>query len=304
MQIMNRLAMILLSGCIVFWNVENFFDPLPQTENSSELEFTAAGAKHWTASRMRKKAMGISKLILSLSDSSFRPPRMVALAEVENERCLKTLVYGTPLRKFGYRYLHFDSHDPRGIDCALLYRGPKPVRSRAVPLKDSLGAIIPTRDILVAEWDSVAVLVCHFPSKRGSSEEAQRRRVIALNTLRDICDSLSGKTTIVIGDFNDTRSPLSDSLMSPMKEVPCSEAGSIKFEGRWEAIDRAFVSENTDAELHIINHSFLCTEDKKYGGVKPLRTYLGPRYIGGTSDHLPVMLNYSTLRAPSDTTTS
>lgn len=304
MQIMNRLAMILLSGCIVFWNVENFFDPLPQTESSSELEFTAAGAKHWTASRMRRKAMGISKLILSLADSSFLPPQMVALAEVENEHCLKTLVYGTPLRKFGYRYLHFNSHDPRGIDCALLYRGPKPVRSRAVPIKDSLGAIIPTRDILVAEWDSVAVLVCHLPSKRGSSEEAQRRRVIALNTLRDICDSLSGKTTIVIGDFNDTRSPLSDSLMSPMKEVPCVEAGSIKFEGRWEAIDRAFVSEDTDATLHIINRCFLCTEDKKYGGVKPLRTYLGPRYIGGTSDHLPVMLNYSTLRAPSDTTTS
>ncbi len=296
--------MILLSGCIVFWNVENFFDPLPQTDNASELEFTADGAKHWTASRMRKKAMDISKLILSLSDSSFQPPRMVALAEVENEHCLKTLVYGTPLRKFGYSYLHFNSHDPRGIDCALLYIGPKPVRSRAVPLKDSLGTIIPTRDILVAEWDSLAVLVCHLPSKRGSSEEAQRRRIIALNTLKAICDSLSDKTTIVIGDFNDTRSVLSDSLMNPMKEVPCSEAGSIKFEGRWEAIDRAFVSEDTDATLHIINRSFLCTEDKKYGGVKPLRTYLGPRYIGGTSDHLPVILDYSTLRAPSDTTTS
>lgn len=301
---MNRLAMILLSGCIVFWNVENFFDPLPQTDNASELEFTADGAKHWTTSRMRKKAMGISKLILSLADSSFQPPQMVALAEVENEHCLKALVYGTPLRKFAYRYLHFDSHDPRGIDCALLYRGPKPVRSRAVPIKDSSETVIPTRDILVAEWDSLAVLVCHLPSKRGSSEEAQRRRTLALNTLKAICDSLSGKTTIVIGDFNDTRSALSDSLMKPMKEIPCSEAGSIKFEGRWEAIDRAFVSIDTDATLHIINRSFLCTEDKKYGGVKPLRTYLGPRYLGGISDHLPVILDYSTLRAPSDTTTS
>lgn len=301
---MNRLAMILLSGCIIFWNVENFFDPLPQTDNASELEFTADGAKHWTTSRMRKKAMDISKLILSLADSSLRPPQMVALAEVENENCLKSLVYGTPLQKFGYRYLHFGSHDPRGMDCALLYRGPKPIRSRAVPLKDSSGAVIPTRDILVAEWDSLAVLVCHLPSKRGSSEEAQRRRTLALNILKAICDSLSGKTTIVIGDFNDTRSALSDSLMKPMKEVPCTEAGSIKFEGRWEAIDRAFVSEYTNASLHIINRSFLCTEDKKYGGAKPLRTYLGPRYLGGTSDHLPVILNYSTLRAPSDTTTS
>jgi len=35
---------------------------------------------------------------------------------------------------------------------------------------------------------------------------------------------------------------------------------------------------------------FLLVEDKKYHGQKPFRTYEGPRYIGGVSDHLPVIM--------------
>ncbi len=34
------------------------------------------------------------------------------------------------------------------------------------------------------------------------------------------------------------------------------------------------------------------TEDERYLGVKPYRTYSGPRYLGGYSDHLPVYIRY------------
>ena len=37
-------------------------------------------------------------------------------------------------------------------------------------------------------------------------------------------------------------------------------------------------------------HSFLLTHDSAYAGQKPLRTYSGPRYLGGVSDHCPVLL--------------
>ena len=30
-------------------------------------------------------------------------------------------------------------------------------------------------------------------------------------------------------------------------------------------------------------------EDKAFGGTKPRRTFVGPRYTGGVSDHLPVV---------------
>ena len=36
---------------------------------------------------------------------------------------------------------------------------------------------------------------------------------------------------------------------------------------------------------------FLLTEDTRYSGVEPFRTYKGPVYQGGFSDHLPVMVD-------------
>jgi hypothetical protein len=36
---------------------------------------------------------------------------------------------------------------------------------------------------------------------------------------------------------------------------------------------------------------FLLTEDTRYSGVEPFRTYKGPVYCGGFSDHLPVMVD-------------
>ena len=355
--------LLALSSVIVFWNVENFFDPTADSDNPSELSFTPRGERRWTSGRERAKARAIAKVLLALADSAGTPPDLIGLCEVENARCLRELVSGTALRKYGYRYVHFDSPDRRGIDCALLYRalpdGPgltpslgRMVSSRAVPLRDSSGTILPTRSLLLVEFDSLAVIVCHLPSKLGGSSQAEVRRAIALRTLSRLCDSLSraesgevlgvnlaegGRRIIVIGDFNDTRTPESDSLMRPMLELSPSPAtgfpsvpgtiattaqtptssypitgfpsapGTIKFEGIWEQIDRAFVSEPlapggpsehpttlvppaTHATLHILALPFLTTPDKKFGGTKPLRTYQGPRYLGGVSDHYPIMV--------------
>ena len=42
--------------------------------------------------------------------------------------------------------------------------------------------------------------------------------------------------------------------------------------------------------MEILQVPFLMTYEKKYPGLKPLRTYSGPRYIGGVSDHCPIVL--------------
>ncbi|MEH2804899.1 hypothetical protein V7T10_07300, partial [Segatella copri] len=34
-------------------------------------------------------------------------------------------------------------------------------------------------------------------------------------------------------------------------------------------------------------------DDEKYGGKKPYRTYLGPQYLGGYSDHLPLLVQFA-----------
>lgn len=331
--------LLALSCVIVFWNVENFFDPAADSDNPSELSFTPGGERRWTFGRMRAKARAIAKVVLALADSSGAPPELVGLCEVENSHCLRELVSGTALRKYGYRYIHYDSPDRRGIDCALLYRCASesiPLRrqpltpslgrlrsSRAIPLRDTTGAVLPTRSLLLAEFDSLAVIVCHLPSKLGGSSQADARRSLAIRTLAHLCDSLLAsplssippgvsdppkpaerRRIVVIGDFNDTRTAESDSLMHPMREllpanpspgisvpgttIP-SAPGTIKFEGIWEQIDRAFVS-GPSATLHILALPILTTTDKKFGGTKPLRTYQGPRYLGGVSDHYPIMV--------------
>ncbi len=274
---MKRTMILLFSAVAVFWNVENYFDPR-----------SASAPQYWTRSRMMTKARAISKVVLSLADSTGTPPDYVALAEVDNDYVLKQLVYQTALRSYGYRYVHFDSRDHRGIDCALLYRGKAP-RSRAVPLvmdSDTLA----TRDILVCEFDSLTLLVCHLPSKRGGSLEAEQRRECGMRAIDSLSRLVSGPL-VVMGDFNDTRSAQSDSLMGSLREIePQGFAGTIKFEGQWEQIDRCLVRD-MDCFLQVCNLDFLTTADKSYGGVKPLRTFSGPRYLGGVSDHYPIVIH-------------
>ena len=76
--------------------------------------------------------------------------------------------------------------------------------------------------------------------------------------------------------------------------------GSIKFMGVWELIDHFLVSSNLldtlepiychPGSMEIFSHPALLEKDKGYLGVMPKRTYKGPRYNGGYSDHLPVVM--------------
>lgn len=78
--------------------------------------------------------------------------------------------------------------------------------------------------------------------------------------------------------------------------------GSYKYQGEWGLLDHLIVSGNllqTDAPLStseahadVARLAFLLTEDRKFGGQQPFRTYLGPRYLGGISDHLPVWVEF------------
>ena len=46
-----------------------------------------------------------------------------------------------------------------------------------------------------------------------------------------------------------------------------------------------------EGSANIFHPDFLLTDDETHGGKKPFRTYLGPRYLGGFSDHLPVYID-------------
>ena len=60
--------------------------------------------------------------------------------------------------------------------------------------------------------------------------------------------------------------------------------------------EKGFLKVSKDG-AHIFAARFLLEEDTKHLGLQPFRTYAGPRYIGGFSDHLPIYIDLMYNRA-------
>ena len=168
--------------------------------------------------------------------------------------------------------------------------------------------------------DRFAVLVNHHPSKYGGAAESEPRRRIAVERLRFLADSLmaAGIDRIIAGgDFNDTPDNPVFRLLEPVllpthMDLHRHRQGTIKYDGKWDLIDQIYVSPGwafspsavfvpatgplmasaflIAPRMRILRIPFLLTRDTSHSGEKPLRTYTGPRYTGGVSDHLPVIV--------------
>lgn len=259
----------------VFWNVENFFD-----------YHSPARPQYWTKGRFHSKCAAISKMIFLLGEQYGRLPDLIGLSEVENRFVLKSLISSTLLRKTDYKIVHFDSPDHRGIDCALLYRESSRslLESFPVHIRSSDGEVLPTRDLLIACFDdSLAVIVNHHPSKIGGKDE-ERKRVFCV--MEKVADSLMNdganrtKRILSMGDFNED-----------LWGTTPKGKGTIKYNGEWEQIDGYFTYGDVSfVKMDIVSMGELLVEDRAFGGMKPRRTFVGPRYSGGISDHLPIAL--------------
>ena len=100
-----------------------------------------------------------------------------------------------------------------------------------------------------------------------------------------------------MGDFNDVPSAdqfekVSDILINKAENLYEQGEGTIRYKGKWDMIDMFMVSPLFDrySTMEIGYIPFLMVYDKSYPGEKPLRTYSGPKYLGGISDHCPIIL--------------
>ena len=297
---------------IMFWNLENFFDFIDGGAGESDAEFSATGPRRWTKKRFYRKCHAVAKTMLWAGSGASQTelggsgggaglPDIVGMAEVENRFVLQQLVTKTALRKLDYEIVHFDSPDPRGIDCALMYRASRLTLVSAKPCRVS-APDLQTRDILLAQFrtpggDSLAVLVNHHPSKYGGGETDWRREV-AVARLRALGDSLAAAgwtRTVAVGDFNDVpEDPVFEELAPAFSlcRFEGGRKGSIRFNGEWQLIDLCFVSPALAgaASFSVLEPPFLTERDARHSGDKPLRTYSGPRYLGGVSDHRPILV--------------
>ena len=115
--------------------------------------------------------------------------------------------------------------------------------------------------------------------------------------LKDLADSLGNENIIAMGDFNDTPDAVSfrvidGTLVNLGADLHERGEGTIRYEGKWDLIDMFMVSPSLSerVEMEVCRVPFLMTWERKHAGEKPLRTYSGPRYIGGVSDHCPIIL--------------
>jgi endonuclease/exonuclease/phosphatase family metal-dependent hydrolase len=307
---------------IMFYNTENFFDTRNDSLTADD-EYTAQGALHWTYKRYNTKLNNLFKTVIALG--GWQPPDIIGVCEVENRFVLSDLLNHTPLLKYEYRIIHANSADRRGIDVALLYNSKTVafLQSRYFNLHKP-GLL--TRDILyfkaLIKGDTCHFIINHWPSRSSGQLKTETDRLWAASILRFVVDSLfedsKNAKIIILGDFNDEpgdesmlirlkaqndlRDPLPSRLYN-LSSIPKTGKyrGTVKFQGQWNLFDQVIVSGSLLCANHgvfvlpdgyqIFGAPFLLTADEKYNGFKPYRTYIGYRYQGGFSDHLPVYVD-------------
>ena len=281
---------------IVSYNVENLFDTKHDTlKNDSS--FLPEGMHHWTYRRYQTKIDRIAQVLVNIGGWESVP--LVGLCEVENARCLRNLCY--KLRRFHYKYVHYDSPDERGVDVALLYDSTRLsiLNSRALSLSLDGDA---TRDILYVsalyeQRDTVHVMMCHLPSQLGGASNTDWKRQRAKSLIQSQIDSIflyqPSANIVVMGDMNTSAQDDLTGMVNLMIPIQKAGQGTHKYQGIWTCLDQFYVSQSiaTKATATIFSPWWLLEEDTKYLDYKPHRTYIGFRYNDGYSDHLPIVLH-------------
>ncbi len=306
------------AAVIAFYNVENLFDTADDP-NTMDEDFTPAGKLAWDDTRYQLKLQRIAEVIDTLPGVL---PAFVGLCEIENKKVLEDLVAQKEILGAGYKIIHQDSEDERGIDVACLYdeKVMKVKNSRYIHVELPKTEDPHTRDVLhvTADLDGERVhfFVNHWPSRGGGQAESEPFRMYVAGLLKAEIDHIvkedANAKVIVMGDFNDYPTDKSISqvlgagqdeksvLYNFMLDEHTSGKGSYFYKGEWGALDQFMVTpvlrnadkgwSASDSNVQIFYNQFLLFTDKE-GVSRPDRTFIGERYnAGGHSDHLPIWM--------------
>jgi len=299
-----------------FYNVENLFDTVDDPKTFDDA-FTTNGKNNWNSKRYRDKVKKLGSVISQLGkERSHDVPAIVGLVEVENSKVVQDLINSKYLKKYHYGFVHYNSPDERGIDVALLFNKQlfELIDSEHFPLylEDKEGERDYTRDVLVVtgnlNGELVYILVNHWPSRSEGVEESEPKRIAAAKLARTIIAGIQAKNfdakIIVMGDFNDDPTSKSvkeylvtEEFYNPMEKILDRDTvGSLTYERKWNLFDQIIITKNflgrEKGKLHfkhaeVFNKKWLKIFKGKLKG-SPFRTYIGPWYQGGFSDHFPV----------------
>lgn len=305
-----------------FYNVENLFDTIdnPLTRDG---DFLPTSKVAWNTKRYERKLRHISRVMSSMESGQF--PTLFGLAEVENRQVVEDLINTGKLKEAGYKIIHKDSPDRRGIDVALLYNPKvfKPLYTRFIRLHFPSEPNYVTRDIIYTKGliygvDTIHVFVNHWVSRYGSQERTDPLRRFTGHAERLICDSIFNlqphANILIMGDLNDNPTdpsireslgaiqptePFAKKQLFDLGAIPYSKGeGSLYYNG-WDLFDQIIVSTsmvaghngvkvNSNSE-EIFKKKWMLYQPK-HGPAVPNRTESSRNYYGGYSDHLPVLV--------------
>jgi hypothetical protein len=307
---------------LAFWNVENLFD-LNDDSLTRDEAFTPEGENRYTFSRYKNKSTGLAKTMLALG--GYEPVELIGLCEVENQWVLEGLTVHSPLKNVGYKIIHEDSPDARGIDVACIYRPDKfnLILYKYFRVSFPFDPDRKTRDVLYVKGilpnnDTLHVFFNHWPSRYGGQFASEPGRHYVAGLVKQKVDSLNlefkNPYIVITGDFNDEPDDISMTeylgakkslayasdnelvnLSYPIKYI----FGSHSFAGEWGVLDQVIVSRSLllDGTTSTLSNSVgifdppWMLKKNAAGNDVTNRTFQGPAYKAGYSDHLPVFLD-------------
>ncbi|MBC8320351.1 MAG: endonuclease/exonuclease/phosphatase family protein [Bacteroidetes bacterium] len=311
------------SFTFAFYNVENLFDTIDDL-NISDEGYLPNSKVAWNTERYNLKLNNMSKVMKSIDPAGF--PALFGICEVENISVVEDLINHPNLAGAGYKAIHKDSPDERGIDVALLYNPEifKPVGTRFIVPEFPDNPELKTRDILyfkgvVNKNDTLHVFINHWVSRWGGQKETEPHRIQIAKVIKNITDSILNNelnaNIIIAGDLNDN--PSDTSIYKVLEALEISDIpggkslynlslkqfkngfGSLYYKS-WDMFDQIIVSTSlitgknglkvSSTEQVVFKEDWMLYQPKG-GPVRPSRTASGSNYYGGYSDHLPIMVS-------------
>lgn len=313
------------------YNVENLFDYQHDTLKNDQ-EFLPESLRHWNYTKYKKKLDDIARVITVVGGWTPPALVALCEVENERVLKDLTRYSALRESGYRYLLTSSDDERGIDVALLYQRHLFKPIFQQSLHVNKPNKKSKSTRDILhvsglLLNLDTLDVLVAHFPSRSGGAKLSAPYRENAAQRIKNITDSLfrirHKAQVIVMGDFNDY--PISPSVQNIIQaqEPPLSpdsiqsdklyhlfarrsklrhHSGSYKYQGVWQWLDHIIVSgtlllpqaslQTSEKQANVFAPPFLLSEDVKYGGEQPFRTYYGMKYQGGFSDHLPVYAEF------------
>lgn len=315
-----------MAYAVGFYNQENLFD-YEHDEGKNDYDFTPNGSYKWNEMKYTHKLHNMAKVLSEMGTDKLPNVgcAVIGLAEVENERCVRDLTSQPELSARGYKYIHVEGPDKRGIDCALIYQSQyfQADTFFLQPYVYEESTTHATRGFLTIlgrmAGERVGFIVCHWHSRGATSYY----RELGAKQVKHLKDSLIAAEpslkVMVMGDMNDDPTNKSmHEVLSAKEEISMvgdgdmynpwynilvkQGTGTLQYQGAWNLFDQIVMTPNMlnrngkkdFSTLKYFSHQIFRrdylfqTEGKYKGNTK--RTTAGGVWQDGYSDHLPVIV--------------